>query len=79
MDDDGQVFVFEVLIQQVCRDGSGDYWAAFYFGRYGGGSDIWNSSDQFRYNYTAFSGDSAIIAHVTSISSGSVGSKMLVG
>jgi hypothetical protein len=38
-----------------------------------GGSDIWNSSDQFRYNYTAFSGDSAIIAHVTSISSGSDG------
>src|SRR6185503_8739700 len=33
----------------------------------GGGADIWGTSDQFQYAYTTASGDSTIIARVTSL------------
>jgi regulation of enolase protein 1 (concanavalin A-like superfamily) len=33
----------------------------------GGGSDIWNASDQFNYAYTTINGDGVIIAQVTSL------------
>src|SRR4029079_6262733 len=44
-------------------------WAGYTNGNWtvrGGGSDIWNSADQFHYAYTTVNGDSTIIARVTS-------------
>ena len=36
----------------------------------GAGADIWGTADAFQYAYTPFTGDGAIVAHVTSISAG---------
>jgi hypothetical protein len=41
----------------------------------GGGSDIWNASDQFNFASESFSGDGAIVAHVTSITNTDVWAK----
>jgi len=42
---------------------------------YGGGSDIWNASDQFNYAYTSVSGDQYIIAKITSLAETDVWAK----
>src|SRR5262249_59506523 len=42
-------------------------WAGGVFTIKGGGSDIWNASDQFHYVYQAMSGNITVIARVSSI------------